>query len=187
MRIGLIGGPEAGKTALAKYIQKEYKDYALVDDYVKRLSDRTGTAFGPFANHLGNIQIAIERLNCELEAPGADNFITCGTLIETLAYDASYSVSSMNERIERARVSVTMDFFGMMMQDTYLYDRLFFLPSKDENLDFQIKYAIRLFGLRPLEVTEDYDKVIENIKEWEKIVKDAEATEVDGSGIRSSE
>lgn len=184
MKVGIIGGPESGKSELGEYIAKELC-YKLIDGYIPNLSKKLNTAYGPYATHLGNVQIAIERLNAEIEA--GEDYVTCGTLVETMAYDALYGLKTFQaDNIERAKIATTMEFFGMMMLETYLYDRLYFLKSQDEQLDFQIQYAINVFSLRPMPVTDNYEAVITDIKEWEKTTNELKAAEIDEQGIRPS-
>lgn len=177
MKIGIIGGPGSGKTKLAKTIHRGFPEYKVIDRYVERLSKRMDTAAGVAASHLMNSAIAIERVACELEA-GADNFITCGTIIDTLAYDAVYGLAVANPMVERSRIQNMMSWLGMMTVETFLYDRVIFLPSEDEGFDWQLQYAFKLFGIAPA-IIEDkkFDDIIEPLKEYEKAVNETSETE----------
>lgn len=196
MKIALIGSPTSGKSELAKELQKNLgtQKTCIIDDYVDALSSEVDTAFGHFATWLGNLQIAIERFNRERAAKSAkwENIIVCGTMIETLVYQAMYSTLGMSNTDDQvkaysyARNYPTVEVMGGMMADTWDYDHAFYLPLKmvedkyDERVDTNIQQALSTFNV-PY-VTVDSGNVEEALKKIREKDEAINAESVSGSG-----
>lgn len=146
MKIALVGAPGSCKTCVAHQITDHFptEGHVIVDDYVSRLSEKTDIEFGHFAGYLGNLQVAFERIRAEQvawnHAPNLRS-ITCGSLIETVAYTtlhAQVALSSPNlgdQQAEFNRMGAASAAFGMLLWDTWRYDLTFFLPYSDEQVE----------------------------------------------------
>jgi energy-coupling factor transporter ATP-binding protein EcfA2 len=175
-KIALIGAAGSGKSDFAwalhsKLDSDEYESCVVLDQYVEEFSGDTGLAVAQFATYVVNMQIAMERLRCELEVSTRydenqplEHLIICGTLIDTTIYHAINSlalVSDGNQFDERAlaldmRANVTAQWLGMMKRDTWNYDHVFYLPlaKKDEEyslaqiFDEQVEEACDAFEVK---------------------------------------
>lgn len=177
-RIGLIGAPGAGKTDLAYALKDRLKEagpntVGIIDDYVEEAEGNSQLALGFYATYVGNLYVALHRFSREhtgeLTAP--DYIITCGTLIENQLYAAADGAN--NERYadvpeeHQKRTVVSMQAFGLFMQDLFLYDTLFYLPYAEDHegylktFDENIPLALELWGLEATRLTGTLDEKVE--------------------------
>lgn len=148
MRIALVGAPSAGKSDLAEQLSEAFSA-TVIDNYTQDLADATDLYIGYATTYVPNMLIALERFKREYVAK-MESRITCGTAIDTLAYCACYSSrvkedSSPDEIEEDAvRVAIFMNAINFMMDETWHYNFVFYLPNKSERkIDQELDYAIR--------------------------------------------
>jgi adenylate kinase family enzyme len=141
VKIALVGSPGAGKTELATQLLEKLPKSAVVDDYISQIEDRSDVKLGHFATYIGNVQVAIGRIEAErsvLRDKEPDHLITCGSLLETCVYTAinGYMAQQNNESfvkyVDDKRISTTMMWYGIFGFDTLDYDHIFYLPLSDE-------------------------------------------------------
>lgn len=141
MKIALLGAPKSGKSKFAKALAKELADVAelkVIDNYVNKLSKRSDTAMSHFASYIPNLMVATERV--ALENAAGDNFITCGTIFDTISYTVLHGRAASKfadeAQAEAARASATLGAMGMLVADTFKYDYAFYLPYKKDKDDW---------------------------------------------------
>lgn len=143
MRIGVIGVPGSGKTDLANDLQvllcrEDLGRHGVIDNYVDTVQESTNLALGFWASYLGNLEIALERANLERHA--GEDYITCGTLLETAAYQAHYGARAVKTSDaptaadELRRVEASMKVLACLYVDTFHYDHVFYLPASNSYL-----------------------------------------------------
>lgn len=122
-----------GKSALAQRIAEEYGMF-VVDNYAQEYSESMDVAIGFFASYIPNLMVAFEREKAEQTArmSGAP-VVTCGTLIETLAYaglQAEYHSRQIETPQQQAllhRELLGAQLISAMIVDTLRYSHFFFL------------------------------------------------------------
>lgn len=125
MKIGLIGAPGSGKTALGDRLASEL-GLELIDEYVYALEDETDYVYGKYATYAGNIHIGLRRHAIERCTP---YYVTCGTMIDTVTYMAA-KVSIAEDQPDARRLTGGLVVLGCMVEDMMDYDHLFLLPSQ---------------------------------------------------------
>lgn len=180
MRIGLVGIPGAGKSALAETLKNAilhqefsgcancYTPVAVIDDYVQQAEEESLLAMGFMASYVGNVQVAMTRANLERKAI-EDNkaVITCGTLLETSVYSATqhYETLKLDDEDSQPdtmrRIEGSTKYLACMYMDTFKYDHVFYLPPvqsvMDESdierlreMDKNLQVAFNAFNLVPI-------------------------------------
>jgi hypothetical protein len=165
MRIGLIGAPGTGKTALAETLKTALEEpldanVYVVDGYAEAIEKRQDLAVGWMGGYLANLNIALEREARERIA--LDHFthvITCGTVIDSATYVALDGADLLNgdDEVERLddlrRIEATMRVLSCLYIDTFKYDHVFYLPSGPTSLysrrefDKNLQVAFQAFNL----------------------------------------
>lgn len=153
MKIGIVGAPGSGKTALANELKDALEGQTIiVDGYVEPLEKEFNYAFGCFATYIGNLAIALDRFKHERAASQADHVISCGTVADTATYMASETTfTPAYEGLPRRTLS-SLNTIGCIYADTFDYDYVFYIrrfeSSKEEfinDLDRELETALRLF------------------------------------------
>jgi hypothetical protein len=166
LRIGLIGVPGAGKSALAYTLQEAWPKFRepldvlrprVIDEYAPEEANRCDLAKGFESDYLFNLHVALER--ARQERLSGNGYISCGTVFDTAAYQALVGVERMKyindaERVDEiARMEAIMKMFGVLYMDTVKYDHIFYLNGLDEatdevkQLDRNMQTAFMSFGL----------------------------------------
>jgi hypothetical protein len=166
MRIGLIGAPGSGKSALAETVKTavgltdDRENLHIIDGYAEGIGQRRNLAIGEMGGYLANLNIALHREQLERQAlvdHDALHVITCGTLLDTATYVAMDGASMLKyddeaERLDDLRrVEATMKVLACLYIDAFKYDRLFYLPSGAGEFDKNLQVAFQAFNL--VEVT----------------------------------
>ncbi len=183
MHIALIGAPGSGKTKLAKKIAKYDSTFKIVDGYVPKLEKRTNIALGYLAPLVPNLMVAAERLAAEHNARDkSENVISCGTVIENIAYTAHHAIVLLDTVddpvVASVRVNATMDAL-MLFLEAWYYDYVFYLPlvqSEDTSeyalkLDHSIRDILTTFRVDHIPLTEEnpYETVISRIEKENQV------------------
>jgi hypothetical protein len=196
MRIGLVGVPGSGKSALAESIKKALEDIgnknhlpvAIVDGYVEQLQTEVDLALSWSGTYIGNNHVALKRESQERVA-SKDNktVISCGTLFETSSYTAQ-ALQEDYELLEEddmegkhdlvLRTEAVTRILACLYADTLRYDHIFYLPPVGEITDFRVNdleknlqaafNAFKLFPVTKLFV--DGDNMLEITENRLKIV-----------------
>ena len=207
MRIGLVGVPGAGKTALAGSLKtalsevdsEKYGSISVIDGYVVELEQELDLALGFAATYVGNLQVVFEREAKErIAKQTSDVTITCGTLFETASYVAQsleneYRLLTKDDEAERKdlviRAEAATKILACLYIDTIRYDHIFYLPPMGEIADVRAKdleknlqaafHAFELFPVTTLYVDGDNPlEITENrLKEVLKEVLSADNAE----------
>ncbi len=179
MKIALIGAPGSGKTNLAQQLTAEI-GYPVVDGYVERLEGRSNYSLGYSADVVRNIMVATERLAAVRYAERElEGHICCGTVIESSCYTAMWIAETLETHevedrpIQIIRADLTMNFFAMLLADTWDYSRTLYLPLPadtgtefDRRLDFSIRDALAMMNVDHTPLTEEdrFAQALELIK-----------------------
>lgn len=131
MKIALIGAPGSGKTKLAKEIAKKL-DLKIVDGYAEKWSKRTGLTVGFTGGYTHSLGVALDRVFEERKLE--DNFVTCGSTLDSLLYMALMSLSDPNN-VEFIRAKSYMEVLSMLFYDFWGYDHVFFCRLYAEEPD----------------------------------------------------
>lgn len=110
--------------------------WKVIDGYVEKLTERTGTQYGVGAGYVENVTIMSQRWILEDEAAHkGQHTITCGSLYETFTYAAMLNTMRPEDEnalmYQRTVVTVMMNFFALM-EPAGRYDHVFFLPWGDD-------------------------------------------------------
>lgn len=148
MKIGLVGAPGSGKTALAEALASAFGGLAVIDGYVDELEVRTNYVYGQYATYAGNIAIGLDRHFRERQA--ARGYVTCGTMLDTVTYQAVKVQVAPDEQDHR-RLTGGLVTLGCMVEDMMDYDHLFYLPSQPEDtflaaVAMGVEEALDIFG-----------------------------------------
>jgi len=194
MKISIAGAPGAGKASFAKKLNTSLLKQGIiaerakvVDNYVGRLTKRTGWAYGHFAGYVQNLNVATERIVAEYEAlKDHEHIITCGTVFDTLCYAAMHgevAITKQDEQAEFARARATMGALGMIAADSYEADYTFYLPyteakvkeedrSWDVILNDKVPQIIESYFITSIRLDqsekENVNFATKIIKEWEQ-------------------
>lgn len=185
--VALVGTPGSGKSRLAYAIETHY-GMEIVDNYAQRLSSDFDLALGPYANYVTNLMVAMEREKAEhenrrdLDKDG----VTCGTLIETLAYAAllveyhNMQITTPQQQGIIARETVGSQVLSLMIQDMMRYHTYFYLKLPPEievpgqepkfdnytrSLDNAISQIIQTLGVPVVQVSGSVEQQMETVKE----------------------
>lgn len=175
MRIGLVGTPGSGKTALAESLkialqsldQEGFENVAVVDNYVEDLQSEVDLALGFFGTYIGNLHVALKRESEErLAAKDNDVVITCGTLFETSSYSVQFMQGDLDlipKNNDEAKYDLLIRIEAMtrvlacLYVDTFKYDYIFYLPPFEEikdtritELEKNLQAAFNGFNLYPI-------------------------------------
>jgi hypothetical protein len=137
LKIGLIGAPGSGKTELAEALSNEL-NIGVIDEYVGAVEHRLNYVLGRYATYVGNLAVMMERFACEREV--GDDYIVCGTPVDTVTYMAASSYFGGHEGWQMRSAS-SLAVAGCMVDDMWEYDHAFYLPggSAVENEDNYLK------------------------------------------------
>jgi energy-coupling factor transporter ATP-binding protein EcfA2 len=159
MRIGLIGAPGSGKTALAHLLAETlgHEETLVLDGYVEDVEVDFDYKMGRFATYIGNIAIALRRH--QMERAYQDRFktlISCGTVVDTAVYmaaEATLVADPGEDHFARRHIS-SLAVLSCMVDDLFTYDFVFYLPNLTEPEDpFERTVATELrTGLEVFEV-----------------------------------
>ena len=156
MRIGLVGVPGSGKSALAESIKsalenvknENYLPVAIVDNYVEELQTDVDLALSWSGTYIGNTHVALKRESQERIAGNEHKtVITCGTLFETSSYtgQALQEDYEMLESDDAAgkhdlvlRTEAVTRILACLYADTLKYDYIFYLPPVGEIKDLRV-------------------------------------------------
>lgn len=130
MKIGLIGVPGSGKSDLAEALAAHY-GLDVVDGYAEWVTKHHGWVLGQFATYAGNLAVGLERHARENRLQ--ESFVTCGTMIETATYQAVNRYLDQQE-FDPRRSGGPLVTLGVMIEDMFTYDFLFYLPAQIEKL-----------------------------------------------------
>ena len=145
IKVALLGAPSSGKTDTAQDISNGLHDrtVSICDEYVADIEERSDNTLGHFATYLGNLQVGIGRWERERQLVRdfkPDILITCGTVVETVVYEAlnALTMASLNgdsltlrEVQNNKRASVTLTALSIIAHDTWDYDYAYYLPLVD--------------------------------------------------------
>jgi hypothetical protein len=171
MKIGILGAPGAGKMRFAHRLRQEIYDFGytvVVNGYVEELRKDTGLEYGLLGNHIDDYQVVFKRRERELHLGSADNTITCGTVLDSVAHcfarseDRAHNSRELTLTSERLRTIA--ESFGLLYTETWDYDYAFYLPYAGEDpgsrlidtalVQLLTTYAAPVFSFNP-EVTHD--------------------------------
>lgn len=176
MRIGILGARGSGKSDLCDGLYENLPGpKSMVDGYVENFERKTQLATGQYATYLVSMQIAMWRLDHELEEEreiktdggnleeGNGVLITAGTLIDTTIYLALHAAAMANtgqgsldiNLMNDLRSNATMHWFGMMRVDCWKYDHVFYLPLGDRRDEDKDRVAA-VFDDHVVEACESY-------------------------------
>jgi AAA15 family ATPase/GTPase len=155
MRIGLVGVPGSGKTALAESLKtalesvnnESYLPVKIVDNYVESVQEEVDLAMGWTATYVGNLHIALNR-EAQERIAFKDNktVITCGTLFETSSYASQsmeYEYQLLTKEDEESKKDLVLRaeaitrILACLYMDTIRYDHIFYLSPIGEIADFR--------------------------------------------------
>ncbi len=149
MRIALIGAPESGKSDLAVKLS-EALGVRVIDNYALDLASSTDLWIGFATSYVPNLLVCLERLKREFDVKAEAGRITCGTMVDTMAYCAVYSSrvkedSSPREiDIDAIQAATIMNSINFMMDENWRYDFVFYLPNRSERKLARVHdYALR--------------------------------------------
>lgn len=142
MRIALIGAAGSGKTELANQIAKE-KKLEVVDGYAEAFSKRTDLAIGFFGGYSTTLGIALDRIYEENKKK--DDYVVCGTTLDSLLYVAMMSLKNPNQ-LEYIRAKTYLEAVAILFYDYWVYDHVFVcrMPKMDPPTDEEVKDADEL-------------------------------------------
>lgn len=173
MKIGLVGIPGSGKSALAQSLKnaleqidnENYDSIAILDNYVEELQEEVDLALGFFGTYIGNLHIALKR-EAKERTLIKDNkvVISCGTLFETSSYTGQYldgeyqMTTNDDERFDIVlRTEAISRTLSCLYADTFNYDHIFYLPPVKEvedvrakDLEKNLQAAFNAFKLYPV-------------------------------------
>lgn len=166
MNIGLIGVPGSGKTALANQLDTALNGARVIDRYVEELEKKLDYTYGQFGTYIGNLNIALTRLNREREIRVSTIFahtVTCGTVIDTLAYMALEAANTTPYDGFERRMLSSLATVGCLYHDTFDYDVVALLPIPEEidgyrkDLDDALVATLEAFGTDVIVLKEETD------------------------------
>lgn len=179
MKIALIGAPTSGKSELAEALAKKLDgDYTIIDNYIDDIGKNADLAMGIRATYIGNLYAMLGRVAAERKAQseGAENLITCGSLIESSIYATLETLNNKSEP-KLQRIGAFMTILGLLRQDTWDYDHAFVLsveePEDDtvaKAIDDTMFMAVNSFGIyyTPLDAPDTETRVKLVLEEIEK-------------------
>lgn len=181
MKIAILGVPGAGKTDLATTLADHF-DLVTVDGYVEWVEEHYGWRLGRYASYAGSLALALERHARENAVQ--ENFVTCGTMIETVTYQAAQQVD-IEDDFDWRRQSGALVVLGAMVEDMFTYDFVFYLPSGTTDnylstIEQGLEEAIEVFAVPAVAVVEPREDVAAWVIEWiegTKEMDEAAATE----------
>lgn len=156
MKIGIVGIPGSGKSAVAEKLIDHF-NLNLVDGYVEDLQTRVGWSLGHHANHVCNLLVATERLKVEREYEACGGYVSCGTIVDSLAYAAGWAVKiqehygdNINDSL---RTGSVMGSLALICAETTDYDFVFLMPKgakiseENDRLDHSMREALYLLEM----------------------------------------
>jgi hypothetical protein len=175
MRIGLVGIPGSGKSALAQSLKvalesvenEDNLPVGIVDDYVEPLQEEIDLALSWHATYIGNLHVALRRETKErIALKDNKTVITCGTMFETSSYtvqalEEDYQFLDKNNEADKQDLILKTEaitrIFACFYVDTLRYDHLFYLPPVSEvndprakDLEKNLQAAFNAFELFPI-------------------------------------
>lgn len=154
MKIGLMGVPGAGKTKLAKALAERF-DLTVVDGYAEWVTDHYDWVLGSYASYAGNLAVALERHARENRL--RENFVSCGTLLDTVTYQAA-SQTDIEDDFDWRRQSGALITLGAMIEDMLSYDFIVYLPTGTDDdylatIEQGLEEAMEIFATPSTAVT----------------------------------
>ncbi len=161
--IGLVGAPGSGKSTLAKLLADYFDGEAVVvDKYLAKVRRDFNIELGMYATYFGNVAVAMARVGAErlAQKKGATHIITCGTHIDSVTYASinAFLEQAGEEVPQQGRIANTMRFVGMLAQDTFGYDHVFYLPTEGQDsfgkrINDELAVALETFGVSYAKLT----------------------------------
>lgn len=131
MKIGIVGPPDSGKSALAKGIAEHLEgEVDIVDDYIPEIEEYCDFELNYNSTYIGNLYVVLGRYARERQAnqTGNPHRITCGTFLDSAIYASLQAVGTQTGSTTELlweRVSNFMQIVGTFYQDTYEYNQVF--------------------------------------------------------------
>jgi hypothetical protein len=137
--IGLVGVPNAGKSALARAIvdaQEDPENWIVIDGYVEHLVDQLDIYIGAEAQYIPNLFLAYEReFQHRIAERTGKNLIVCGTILETISYIA-VKVEELSNQVKGDLVKrevlkqlAAAEILAAMLEDTWRYTQIYYLEA----------------------------------------------------------
>lgn len=137
IKVGLIGVPGSGKSDLAYGVASN--EDVVIDGYVEDLASSLDMHITYQSTYIPNLMVVFQRETSERMATvngrGKDAVrITCGTILDSLAYAAvkveNYANSPKTDLTRRQlfREMSAAQVISIMLEDLWEYDHLFYLP-----------------------------------------------------------
>lgn len=165
MRVALVGVPGAGKSRIARKLEKEF-GFPVIDGYVDRLESRIDKSLGFNADFIPNLGVVYDRLFREWEVlKDEDSYILCGTILESACYTAMWASDTFglapDPMSHRQAINAFMDTLGVITVENWGYDLVFYLPAPqdasdlEQRLDFSIRDGFAMLGIDHVPLTDD--------------------------------
>lgn len=129
IKVGLVGIPGAGKSHLAAALAERF-DLAVVDEYAEWVTEHYDWVLNKYASYAGNLAVALERH--AREGAVRESFVTCGTMLDTVAYQAAEQMD-IDDEFDWRRQCGTLMVLGAMAEDMFSYDFVIYMPTNTDD------------------------------------------------------